>query len=687
MGIHKVKVEVTKQVSVGEYVSTRTETEIDPKTGRPKISLDMKSHTIETINDEYQRLYGEYQTLISPIRQVEKTDEPFFGGMPVQLEQNCTNELYRTNNGMFPYHVTLKVDGERYLLFMDSKGVLYLIDREVNFYYFSNDTRTLLGRKRVKPFLFDGELVTFAGGKYEYLIFDSMFYTFENDSNPYYYGNEFYQNRMTTANDFLNVIKDYVLREYSGLLTISIKKWWPIDIMISEKDIHRYVLSETNKNRNNKLVDDGLIFQPFDKPYVPFRAWNSYQNVQFKWKPEKQLSIDFKYDGNLLLTSTDQQFMVKPLTEKDAYPATLVFSDIDKKIAKTASINKTIDLSKYSETNPVILECVIDPGNNKNWNMFLVYRVRTEKTKANSLQTMMSVMNAIMNPVSLKDIAENLQSIDTKDPTNFIKSKLAVMSVSKRAYIAMKAPETTYFEFDKEIEIDDIRKLYNEYVNMVNDGNPMELEMRIFKSGKKGMDIDKFIYYQLRDFFLKSYPSIIETNYDLILNSRRVPDSEEFDSFMLANQIKKPKPPAYRSTYHSLNDVYTRRPIVNMAKTQVSVLTKQREDKKLKTPLLYRLALSEESPSNKIIGFKATDGSNLGNTIRKKERLTFFPNKFWKIDLTKVTTGNSIHQVETANEKYELELEYYSKEIQPFDEFIKGLSDLYVTILYNSSYC
>jgi hypothetical protein len=73
------------------------------------------------------------------------------------------------------YAMTLKVDGERFLLFLESNGILYFIDRSMNFYYFMNDDQTdRLIPLGLKPFLFDGELV-FHKTFYEYLIFDCLF--------------------------------------------------------------------------------------------------------------------------------------------------------------------------------------------------------------------------------------------------------------------------------------------------------------------------------------------------------------------------------------------------------------------------------------------------------------------------------------------------------------------------------
>ena len=73
-------------------------------------------------NPEYIRNLNDYYTLT---RKYQKSDKPeFIGGMPVTLENNCFKSLFRTNNKVFVYNLTLKVDGERYLLFLNSSILL-----------------------------------------------------------------------------------------------------------------------------------------------------------------------------------------------------------------------------------------------------------------------------------------------------------------------------------------------------------------------------------------------------------------------------------------------------------------------------------------------------------------------------------------------------------------------------------
>ena len=96
------------------------------------------------------------------------------------------------------------------------------------------------------------------------------------------------------------------------------------------------LIKETNKLRpkESKLEADGINLQPFDTPYVPYGPWNKYNNVQFKWKPSNQLTIDFKIkivglNEWTLLTKTDQPFNINQ-PDGNPLPATCIPTDAQK---------------------------------------------------------------------------------------------------------------------------------------------------------------------------------------------------------------------------------------------------------------------------------------------------------------------------------------------------------------------
>ena len=111
-------------------------------------------------NPEYLRIRNDY-LLLTKQYQIKENGE-FIGGMPVTLENDCFKPLLRTDsNNRFAYNMTLKLDGERYLLFLNYYGEFYLVDRNINFYYFAIEGNRLprIDPAVVKPFLLDGELI------------------------------------------------------------------------------------------------------------------------------------------------------------------------------------------------------------------------------------------------------------------------------------------------------------------------------------------------------------------------------------------------------------------------------------------------------------------------------------------------------------------------------------------------
>ena len=98
----------------------------------------------------------------------------FIGGMPLTLENKCFRQLIRTDqSNRFSYNITLKVDGERCIMFLSSWGEMYFIDRLLNFFIFINSSNNeRLPRINIKPCLIDGELVSFSNYDiFEFLIF------------------------------------------------------------------------------------------------------------------------------------------------------------------------------------------------------------------------------------------------------------------------------------------------------------------------------------------------------------------------------------------------------------------------------------------------------------------------------------------------------------------------------------
>ena len=146
--VKKVPLPVYTELVISEQTTT-----IKAPDGSTQLISDPK--TIKVENKEYFDVKDQYLSFINSYR--ESINEDFIGGMPVTLEKNCMKQLLRINpvTNSLVYGMTLKVDGERFLMFNSNEGFIYFIDRSLNMFYFenTNGTRHRLNPDIVKPFL------------------------------------------------------------------------------------------------------------------------------------------------------------------------------------------------------------------------------------------------------------------------------------------------------------------------------------------------------------------------------------------------------------------------------------------------------------------------------------------------------------------------------------------------------
>jgi hypothetical protein len=604
----------------------------------PDGSITLTEEYTKTVgeNSQYFLIKNEYMNLINSFR--EKEEDQFIGGMPVQLEKDCLKQLLRTDSGgNLVYIITLKADGERYLMFLSKNGTIYFINRSTDLFYFKNKTsgEPLGFDSSDLIFLFDGELVKHPDDTFEFLIFDVIFY--HHNKKVYSWMSNNYTDRHFMINkaltEDLKVIKGF---------TMSMKPWFSISDILKTDNIYKYIIQQTNKQRKGRqlLKEDGLILQPLDGFYVPFREWNKPNNVQFKWKPPNQLTIDFKIkeiNKRLwhLLTKTDQNYNI---SQKKGKPVPAICIPSDK------------NLEDYHDGD--VAEFRYSRGNNPQGNLFTPVRLRNEKS-ANSYKTIMSTLDVIKNPFNLDILKPAIQEITQGSGVkeilkNYTKSELILMTLKNKIFFNEKETES-------------IKKIYTLFTESEN---PSELEFRVFQRGKKGNIIDRFTYFYLLEFLLNNFTGYSNYSIDLILND---PSSKK-----------------YRSTYRSLNDIYNGTPESNMYKLDISsfILFPTDKGQQLYNNLVLKLNLSNEIPTDKVIGLK---NEKVYNLIRSKKRFSFKIG-LWRIDITRILSAYKLSDIKDKNETYELECEYIGKNV-PFEIFINSMSNIYKFILNNTSYC
>ena len=595
-------------------------------------------------NKEYFTVKDEYMKLIKDFRENE-TDQ-FIGGMPVQLQKDCMGQLLRgTNYQKLIYGITLKVNGVRHLMYLSKSGMVYFIDRVTNFYYFKRPNQSVI---QLKPtdfqFLFDGELVFHEQTKrWEFLIFDVLFY--EDRGKLYNWVSNNYYDRLYIMDKAVNRDLKDVFIDFD----LTLKTWFPIESIKDTDDIYKYIIERTNKERKLLkkpiLQEDGLILQPFDGSYITFREWNVYNNVQFKWKPPNELTVDFKIRFNpenknqwWCLTKTEQNYDVKQ-PDGSTIHAIIIPTETQKKLYKEGDV----------------VECKLKEMSNPQRNIFIPLRIREDKTEGNSLQTIMSVMEVINNKFTLDILKPAINAII--ENTN-VEEVLKFYNLSKIILCSVNI-------FFTEPEISEIEKIYNVYVENPNKQN-YELEFRVYPYIKKGKkeNITKFTYFYFLDFLMKSG---LKHEYNFSID-------------VLLNDVSKQNQ-TIRSTYKNFK---LQNP-VSMVKRRIDEYrAKPTNDKQLYNNLTFKLSLSTETETDTIIGLKTQLYDRIVyNTIRVKQRNSFYAG-LWRLDITRVITTMNIKDL--TNETYEIECEYIGKMV-PFQTFIESMNFLYKLILQNTSYC
>jgi hypothetical protein len=610
--------------------------------------IELTKHEIKTLvsNPEYFRLKQDYLIMIQRYRETIK--DQFIGGMPIQIQKDCLKQFFRINpgNNQLVYSITLKVDGERFLFFIGHDSVIYLIDRSTNFFYFQNESgeKVKLPGNAKKPFLLDGELVIHKDSTFEFLVFDCLFYPDQKGVLRSWLYDHF-TTRLLVAKEAVGEIGKYLPKE----LKITLKPWFPITEILSTKNIYEHVFSETNKNRTKKLVSDGLILQPNDTAYVPFREWNTYNNVQFKWKPADELTIDFKIKVIsdriwYLLTQTDQVYMINQ-PEGDPVAATCYPTAADRRNYKDSDV---VEFKYKADENP-------------QGNLFEAYRLRNEK-KANSYKTIMSTLESIHNTFYIDSLREPLKIITSSELFTKNGLKTVLSYYSKNDLVLWSLKDSMFFTNEE------LKKMEEVYISFIQGSRESsELEFRIYTSTKKNKSMDKSTFFYLLDFLWISFPIVFDSTIDIYLNSS-----------------SKDK---YRSTYLDLNGVYSGRPVMNTVKKSLGSFS-PKDQKTIYNGLTFKLDYSREENSEKVIGLRGVVGATkVTNMIRVKSRKSFRINELWRLDLTRVKTSYSIRDVFEKNETYEFECEYTGPTDLPFNDFAKSLSDLYKIILSNSGYC
>lgn len=383
-------------------------------------------------SSERLRILGEYYKLVAlPDNLINR----FIGPQPVTLERN---NLVKGIEGNFDilddYTVTEKADGKRALLFVNSLGYGYLLDMQLA------PIVTDIYVPSAKSSILDGEIVTetkIGSQINKFLVFDAYFAKGRDIRNLRlidFTGK--LESRLSNAESLVSEMSS------STNPIVSVKKFYTRDKapLILQKD----------RSGEFEYIVDGLIFTPanvgvfqnFERAPITRRvgAWGKV----FKWKPEKDNSVDFKVvfdktskrdlivSGNKLRARllvgrmgigssglVDAYSMLTGSYNVDAYEL-IEFDPPDYGIGEPASWFHPVPSSGIRDMPKCIqppFETIEDESivefawdvKSRTWRPL---RIRHDKVKPNAYNTAIGVWRSIAFPVTIGDIVNPSQIKD-----------------------------------------------------------------------------------------------------------------------------------------------------------------------------------------------------------------------------------------------------------------------------------
>jgi len=302
--------------------------------------------------DLKEKIYTECERLFD----LKLKRDYFPGPQPVAIE---TKDIPKLKQG---YMVCEKTDGERAILLLiniDNKPMCFIINRNNELYFMD-----LAFKKEVfEGSIFDGEIIKTKNGTFNYLIHDCLSY------NGISFLKEPHNLRYACIIDL--IVKRYINKEKD-----------PFNIKTKLFYVYGPELNKTwdhiQKTTENKI--DGLIFTKIDHPVVFGRDYSLY-----KWKQEHTLDLFIKSEHkkgiNLFYQKKQEQLHYKTLTKEN------------EKLVKAFLSKENLKLG-----------CVVE-FKFENF-LFVPYRLRTDKDKANGEITIKNTMINIEEAISIQNLIE-----------------------------------------------------------------------------------------------------------------------------------------------------------------------------------------------------------------------------------------------------------------------------------------
>jgi len=221
------------------------------------------------------------QDFIYEMYSIKDQEKMFPGTLPVDLDQTNLEQLKKS---MFQYVITIKADGERFLvLFYEKKIFLFgrnLIFTEIAQCENNKYDRTLLDVELIDSTLYTVDAIAYCNlplRKYSFIT------------------------RLKIASEFLFLQKNFFVKrkdaKIGSVFQTDYYKLWNSKYLITVKEQYYLKYLHTMFDCNKELKNDGLIFQCASDAIVPYRNTNMY-----KWKPFNKITIDVFVDNDKIVS-------------------------------------------------------------------------------------------------------------------------------------------------------------------------------------------------------------------------------------------------------------------------------------------------------------------------------------------------------------------------------------------------
>ncbi len=302
-----------------------------------------------------EKVYAECEKLFK----MELKRGYFPGPQPVTIEMKDLPKLDEN------YMVCEKTDGERAILLLiniDNKPMCFIINRNNELYF----TDLSFKKEVFEGSIFDGEIIKTKKGIYNFLIHDCMCY------NGTSFLESTHQLRYACIIDF--ILKRYNHKE-TDCFNIKTKLFYSYGNKLDETWNH------IQKTTENKI--DGLIFTPINGPIIFGR-----DNNLLKWREKHTMDFFIKKENkkvNLYFQKKGKLELYKTLTKEN------------EKILKGGILTQ-----EYLKQG-----CIVEFEYNDE--MFVPYRIRTDKNKPNGEITIKNTMINIEEAITIETLCKRNQ--------------------------------------------------------------------------------------------------------------------------------------------------------------------------------------------------------------------------------------------------------------------------------------